>query len=228
MSFSRTWNELTPVGAVTPANTIDLLFRQLKVDIRERIESAGLTGWDTDDPLGFANLVMSGANPKIIGATASLRFKNLADSLTILELLDIGDVIVGRDLSVTRDLTVTRNLFTDTVTANSGSIKKLSSVYFDNGNSGAAKVIDWNSGNFQKVLQTANCAFTLSNPVAGSIYCLLIKQDVVGGWTRTWPGTVVGTLPAPSTAAFAANLSQLLFWFYDGVSYIGTLASGAY
>ncbi len=50
MAYTRPYDVTVPVGASTAAADIDLLFRQLKVDLEERLE--GLLGVTiTDDPL---------------------------------------------------------------------------------------------------------------------------------------------------------------------------------
>lgn len=79
--------------------------------------------------------------------------------------------------------------------------QKISGLYFsplvDNGTSGAAKTIDWASGNDQYLELSNNCTLTFSNPQDGSRHVLLVK----GGFTITWPASVVwpgGTAPTIS------------------------------
>lgn len=61
---------------------------------------------------------------------------------------------------------------------------------YDAGNSGAAKTIDWDNGDQQKVTLTANCTLTFSNVIAGRSYQLFIVQNGTGGYSITFPATV--------------------------------------
>src|SRR5437660_2448837 len=47
MAYTRIWDETKPVGATTQASDIDLVFQQLKQDIRERM-NALVADWTTD------------------------------------------------------------------------------------------------------------------------------------------------------------------------------------
>jgi hypothetical protein len=98
----------------------------------------------------------------------------------------------------------------------------------DAGNSGAAKTIDWNDGNCQKLTLTGNCTLTLSNPVAGATYLLRISQDATGSRTITWPAAVHwsgGTAPVLTTTASRVDLIAL---YYDGTSYFGSQVGANY
>jgi hypothetical protein len=93
----------------------------------------------------------------------------------------------------------------------------------DAGNSGAAKTIDWNDSNCQKLVLTGNCTLTLSNPVAGATYLLRVSQDGTGSRTLTWPAAVHwpgGTAPVITTTASKVDLIAL---YYDGTSYFGSV-----
>lgn len=92
---------------------------------------------------------------------------------------------------------------------------------FDNGNSGAAKNIDWSNGVTQKVTLTANCTFTMSNPQASFTYVFKVIQDAVGSRTATWPANVKwpsGVAPIITTTATRYDLITL---YYDGTNYLG-------
>jgi len=102
------------------------------------------------------------------------------------------------------------------------------SAQVDAGNSGAAKTIDWNSGNSQKLTLTANCTLTLSNPQAGAHYLLRIAQDATGSRTITWPAAVHwsgGTAPTLTTTASKVDLIAL---YYDGATYFGAMVGANY
>lgn len=102
--------------------------------------------------------------------------------------------------------------------------KKFYSPYQDDGNSGAALTIDLSLSNIHKLVLTANCTFTLSNPTAGAIYVLALKQDGTGSRLVTWPGTVKwqgGVAPVLTTTLNRTDLVELL---YDGSNYFGMMA----
>lgn len=89
------------------------------------------------------------------------------------------------------------------------------------GNSGTAKTIDWLNGNAQKVTLTGNVTFTLSNPKTGAAYLLRLATGS-GGFTASWPGTVLwsgGTAPTITTTASKVDLINL---YWDGTSYYGS------
>lgn len=92
------------------------------------------------------------------------------------------------------------------------------------GNSSTAITIDWNSGNVQSVTMTGNCTFTLSNPISGGRYVLLLTQDATGARTLTWPASVKwsgGSAPVGSAATKVDVIS--LIW--DGTNYFGSFAT---
>lgn len=94
---------------------------------------------------------------------------------------------------------------------------QIGSVINDAGNSGTSKTIDWNDGNVQFVDMTGNVTFTLSNPVSGFAYTLVLKQDATGSRTATWPASVQwpgGTAPTLSTAA---NSIDVITMVYNGL-----------
>ena len=97
--------------------------------------------------------------------------------------------------------------------------------FYDAGNSGAAKEIDWLNGPVQKVTLTADCTFTFVNPVAGRPYVLILDQGS-GGWTAFMAAFIFGDSTfIPNTGAGKKNVVTAL---YDGTSYIaGTFATGA-
>ena len=81
--------------------------------------------------------------------------------------------------------------------------------YFDNGNSGASKTINWNSGSIEKLTLTANTTLTLNNPITGAVYTLVLIQDGTGSRTVTWPGSVQwqgGSAPTLTATAGKADI----------------------
>jgi hypothetical protein len=92
---------------------------------------------------------------------------------------------------------------------------------FDAGSSGSAKTIDWNDGNVQKVdAMTANCTFTLINPIAGKRYLLKLVQDATGNRTYTWPAPVKWSNGVAPTGS-GASKTDLIAFYYDGTNYFG-------
>lgn len=92
----------------------------------------------------------------------------------------------------------------------------------DDGNSGAAKTINWTTARAHKLTLTASCTLTLTAPPAAGELILHLVQDGVGGHTLTWPASVKwagGTAPVLSVAAAAIDIVRL---YWDGTSYFGT------
>lgn len=94
--------------------------------------------------------------------------------------------------------------------------------YFDNGNSGTAKTLDWTSGMAQKLTLTGNCTLTINNPTAaGTMFTLVLIQDGTGSRTVTWPGTITwkgGAAPTLTTTNSKADIIHLL---WNGSAYYG-------
>ena len=78
---------------------------------------------------------------------------------------------------------------------------------------------DWNNGNVQQVTLTGSGSATFSNPYAGAIYQLLVKQDGTGGRTVSWPAAVKwpgGVSPVLSTAV---NALDVITFVSDGTNF---------
>ena len=83
----------------------------------------------------------------------------------------------------------------------------------DIGNSGTTKTVNWNDGNVQFLDMTGNVTLTLSNPISGFAYTLVIKQGA-GSQTVTWPAAVKwpgGTAPTLSVGAAAIDVVTLVY-----------------
>jgi hypothetical protein len=68
-AYSVAWNEATPAGSSTNANTIDTEFHNLKISIKERMNNVLLNAWETDanepktlDPTAMATYPISQLN----------------------------------------------------------------------------------------------------------------------------------------------------------------------
>lgn len=92
----------------------------------------------------------------------------------------------------------------------------------DNGNSGAAKLIDWTAGQAQKItLNAVAPALTFTAPPGVCSLQLKVIQDGVGGRVPSFPvavNWVGGFTPIFSTAPAAVDIVSL---YYDGVNYWG-------
>jgi hypothetical protein len=96
------------------------------------------------------------------------------------------------------------------------------------GNSGAAPAVDWTAGSVQSLtLNAATVTPTFVAPPGGANLALVLTQDGVGGRAVTWPAAVSwigGT--APILLSGAAQ-TTLVYFYFDGTTYWGSLASGA-
>ncbi len=115
------------------------------------------------------------------------------------------------------------------VAAESGAnaaVLKMAGTYYgvpvDDGNSSAAKTIDWATGNEHKLtLTSAVCTLTFSNPKTGGRYVLELVQDATGGRAVVWPGTVIWNNGIPPSLTAVAGGIDLIAFYYDGTNYIG-------
>lgn len=92
-------------------------------------------------------------------------------------------------------------------------LKAVAGNLFDAGNSGTAKTLDWSDGQRQLVTLTGNVTFTLSNPVDGVEYTIIIATGA-GAFTATWPASVLwpgATAPVITVAAAKVDVIKLLF-----------------
>lgn len=89
--------------------------------------------------------------------------------------------------------------------------------------SGASQTLDFAVNDSFKVTLTDNCTFTLSTPLAGNSYVIVLIQDGTGSRTVTWPATVKfqgGTAPTLTTDANAVDVITL---FWDGTQYLANV-----
>jgi hypothetical protein len=100
-------------------------------------------------------------------------------------------------------------------------------VQYDAGDSGAAKTIDWQSGNEQILRLTDDVELTFVNPKAGARYVLRFKQDTSGGWTVAWPASVVWSGGITGVIDSAIDGLTLIALYYDGTVYIAAGANAS-
>lgn len=84
----------------------------------------------------------------------------------------------------------------------------------DNGTSGAAKTIDWDTSNVQLLELTDNVTLTFSNGTDGGQYLLILDQDGTGGHSVTFPADVEFIGPAADIQQGAGERTVVSF-FYD-------------
>jgi hypothetical protein len=94
---------------------------------------------------------------------------------------------------------------------------------YDNGNGGAAKTIDWNNGQQQKLnLDGASCTLTFTAPVGGVGHFQIKLSRSLASAVAVWPATVRwrnGNAPAQSTLT---NQVDFVSFFWDGTNYFGS------
>jgi hypothetical protein len=104
------------------------------------------------------------------------------------------------------------------------------SVIKAHGSLGATATFDPTDGNVHTGTLTANCTFTLNAPSGTGAARLLYEmlQDGTGGWTITWPGSVVwvnGITPSPDTTAGSITFYALVSTD-GGITWFATAGSG--
>lgn len=98
------------------------------------------------------------------------------------------------------------------------------------GNLGATETLDLANGNWQRGTLNADCtlSFTGATNGKGCSFTLFLTEDGTGGWTPTFPGSVVwigGTTPTHDTTA--GSVSVYAFMSYDGgTTWYGLQAGG--
>ena len=86
----------------------------------------------------------------------------------------------------------------------------------DNGDSGAAKTIDWGAGNCQVLTLTDNCTLTFTDPPGVTHLTLVLLQDATAGWSATWPASVKWSEGQAPTLTNQANAEDITTFYYRG------------
>lgn len=98
---------------------------------------------------------------------------------------------------------------------------------YDNGNSGAAKSIDWANGAQQKVTLNSNTTITIGTPTYAGHYQLRLVQDATGSRTVAWSGLTatrwLGSAAAPAINS-TANGETLVTMYYSGSAFTQSLS----
>lgn len=93
----------------------------------------------------------------------------------------------------------------------------------DDGDLGAAKAFDFNTGNVHRArLTAATCTLTFTNPAVGASYLLELLQDATGSRLISWPASVKWETSAP-TLTTTANRKDFISLFWNGVVYVGAV-----
>lgn len=106
-------------------------------------------------------------------------------------------------------------------------LKTAGATFYDAGNSGTSKAIDFANGQHQKLTLTGNVTLTATFPGAGR-YTLDVYQDATGSRTITYstglPGSSswIGSASTPAHNSAASSRTTITF-LYDGTTVIGAL-----
>lgn len=107
------------------------------------------------------------------------------------------------------------NLTGDYVSIRDGGMEEVNTV----ADAGATETLNLGAGNVHDVTLTEDCTLTFAgatNGVACS-FTLVLRQDGTGGWTTTWPGSVVWAGgAAPTLDETASTVAVLTFFTLDG------------
>lgn len=211
MAYSNPWDNSLPLGS-TSANHAAADYRKIKVDVSERMISLGVTGWDTDDPVGFNNINTTGASPALLGGTVSFLVKDNLGLNTNWTFNDNGDTVHNRGIFTFDDSSIVANAV------------NASNTIFDAGSITGGVTIDWNNGNNQKVTLIGACTFTFTNPQIGAFYTLQLTQDATGTRLATWPA--LAHFPATLNIALTttANHLDLISFYWNGSIYLSAFS----
>lgn len=91
------------------------------------------------------------------------------------------------------------------------------------GNSGTALTINWNNSPLQVVTLTGNVTFTFSNPINWPYTYRVMVFTGAGGFTATWPGSVLWPGGVAPVVTVAAGKTDVFEFLYDGTNYCGSV-----
>ncbi len=130
-------------------------------------------------------------------------------------------VTLATDGTLTSERVLTAGKNISLTDAGAGStVTMASSIPLTNdGNSSTALTIDWTSKprDEHRFTLTGNVTLTLSNPVDGGAYVLLIYTGA-GGFSVTWPGTVKWPASSAPTITATASRLDLVTLIYDSTA----------
>ncbi len=183
-----------------------------------------LTQIGTDGSVSQAQPAFSDISGTATGAqlpTFTGDVTNVAAAMTVAKIQGVsvgtptgtGNVV----MSGSPVLTGTTTMASGTV---SGSLKKgnahLEPAEVDTGNTGASQALDLSTGTVFTYTLDASPTITISNPVAGAAYAIILTQDATGSRTVTWAGTSIIWGSGSSTLSTAANAVDKVTCVYNG------------
>lgn len=177
-----------------------------------------------DDFVELKNLVYAGGNTP--GTTSPLVTKTGTEALT-------NKTITGSTLTSTTvnsgtisGGTMSSAIITGGTLSNVAFATPAAFVYYDTGNSGTTKTIDWNNGAFQKTTMTGNCTYTFTAPTGATGMCirlqLNVKQDTTGSRVATWPANVQWGGSTAPTLTTTGGRADIIAFVYDNTNYAGS------
>ena len=94
----------------------------------------------------------------------------------------------------------------------------------DHGNSGATLTLNWNQSRRHLFTLTDDTALTLSNPVDGGAYVVVVDTGA-GGFTPTWPSVIWPDDTAPDTTVVGISILITLLYLDGLAMYLGSFNS---
>lgn len=206
-----------------------------------------VTGGGGGGSNSFTTIVgTAGTNPEATTTTSTLTFTSSDSTVTVTgnsgtDTLDVKAIVpvtsasnVGTGTGQVYKTLTSKDIKLKTIAAgqsisvtnNTDDITLDQAANYSAGNSSTALTVNWNNGAAQHVTLTGNCTFTFSNPRAGSAYVLRLLQDATGSRLVTWPAAVKWTGAIAPTLSTTAAAIDLINFYYDGTSYLGTSAIG--
>jgi hypothetical protein len=150
------------------------------------------------------------------GGVIQDEFKNLG--LLIYYLLPVGNVVAATwarlPVGATGQVLTSNGTFAAWANAATGP-----STPTDDGNSGTSKTIDWSTASKHYLNMTGNCTLTLSNPVDGASYFLIVNSGA-GAFVITWPANVKWGLGGQPMNSQTANVTDMFTAIYKASSNI--------
>lgn len=83
--------------------------------------------------------------------------------------------------------------------------------------------INWKSAAKQKITLTGNTTLSFVQPYGPGHYMLILKQDSTGSRVITWPSSVKWPSGIAPELSSGANAIDVVSFYYDGESYLGSV-----
>lgn len=93
------------------------------------------------------------------------------------------------------------------------------------GNSGTSKTINLALNQNHSITLNGNCTLTLSNPVAGAVYKIVITQDGTGNRLITWPSGIKWANATVAVLSTVGGSIDIVTLYYDGTTYFGQIGN---